>query len=251
MNDQDTAMAPEYLIEQSTLDQPPTARSDRMFFTQAIAHVGRSKIPDWNDAERTAHVHDEHAANQVKKAYDVLCQSIIDGEVNVYVRPVDNVTMWADDTDYFTHAFQSVDLLRRGMCIKSVRTTPPIDGPFKGLVIGTDWEYFLFVDRSQLFAVFPERASIDDLAPTGINPENLSDYMLLALRVASDGFGATFTGEKKEIVRQLFKRAPEFGFSEGSLTDPVAGNIATNLRNKDAQAGKAGPLRRKKEPKSQ
>ena len=74
--------------------------------------------------------------------------------------------------------------------------------------------------------------------PAGATLDRVSSYMRLGLHVAGLGFGRDFAGEKKEIIRSLFEHAPSFGLGEGKLTGPVAGYLATILREPDAQGGK-------------
>lgn len=252
---------PRRIIDQDALSMPPRAPSDRVFICSAVVHVGRVTIPDWNDAELHGIVqldHENVQATLVREAYDRLCQAIIDDEIDVYLRPVKGGALAKRSSEFLIADNLHPEILRSGTITERKSFAPnraPADldtGEFLRRIDPTgkyslpnslDFHYFAFVDRDQLLRKFPERSPV--IAPAGMDPEVLSDYMRLALRTAADGYGATFSGEKKEIERALFERAGEYGLGGGALTDPVAKSIATILRNKEAQGGRAGPLRKK------
>ena len=250
---------PRYIIDQDALSMPPRAPSDRVFICSAVVHVGRVTSPDWNDAELKGIVqldHENEEATLVRRAYDRLCQSIIDGEIDIYFRPVKGGALTKHPPDILITDKLHPEILRSGTIIERKRLASPapadratadflrrIDPSGKHSLATLDLDFFAFVDRDQLLKKFPERSPV--VAPAGMDAKVLSDYMRLALRTAADGFGATFTGEKKEIERALFERAGEYGLGGGALTDPLAKSIATILRNKEAQGGRAGPLRKK------
>lgn len=104
----------------------------------------------------------------------------------------------------------------------------------------------VFLDAAKLQSLFPATVQACDVAPTGADPEDLSAYLQLALYVAGLGYGARYEGEKKKIETQLADHAALFGLGDGELSPALTRSLATILRNKDAQQGKAGPLRGKK-----
>lgn len=214
-----------FYMDQAALDNPPAAPSKYMFIVPAIAHVGRSRIPDWNDAERTSLVGGEAAARSgieaIQSAAGLLHQAMMDGEITGYRRKQSGGALEAMDPSAWINEYTSDALpLSSG--------GPAIHG-----------SVYLFVDRSELLKAFPSATSI---AVPAFDEASLSDYMRLALHVAAQGFGPAFTGEKKEIVRALFEHAPAFGLGDGVLSDPIANQIATILRNRDAQGGRGGVL---------
>lgn len=103
--------------------------------------------------------------------------------------------------------------------------------------------WYVYLDTAKLAECFPMNVQPQDIAPVGIDPADLSEYMQLALYVASLGYGARYTGLKGEIEQKLADHAAQFGLGDGRLTTPITEQIATILRNKEAQGGKAGPLR--------
>lgn len=100
--------------------------------------------------------------------------------------------------------------------------------------------WYVYLDTAKLAECFPMNVQPRDIAPVGIDPADLSEYMQLALYVASLGYGARYTGLKGEIEQKLADHAAQFGLGDGRLTIPITQQIATILRNKEWQAGKAG-----------
>ena len=103
--------------------------------------------------------------------------------------------------------------------------------------------WYVYLDTAKLAEIFPMNVQPKDVAPDDVDPADLSEYMQLALYVARIGYGARYKGLKDDIATQLVENAPRFGLGDGRLTDKIADQIATILRNKEAQGGKAGPLR--------
>lgn len=100
--------------------------------------------------------------------------------------------------------------------------------------------WYVYLDTAKLAECFPMNVQPKDIAPDGVDPADLSEYMQLALYVAGLGYGARYSGDKKDIVKKLMEHAPQVGLGDGRLTDAVAQQIATILRDKEWQAGKAG-----------
>lgn len=100
--------------------------------------------------------------------------------------------------------------------------------------------WYVYLDTAKLAECFPMNVQPQDITPNGTDPADLSEYMQLALHVAGLGFGARYTGDKKDIVTKLMEHAPQVGLGDGRLTEAVAKQIATILRDKEWQAGKAG-----------
>lgn len=214
-----------FYMDQAALDNPPAAPSKFMFIVPAIAHVGRARIPDWNDAERTSLAEGEEAARSgiqaIEDAAKILHQAIMDEDVTIYSRRSSGGSLTAMPTADWINDYMGVNIARSS-------GGPAVHG-----------SVYLFVDRSELLKKFPTAGVV---ATPGFDEASLSDYMRLALHVAAQGFGPGFTGEKKEIVRALFDHAPAFGLGDGILTDAIAKQIATILRNRDAQGGRGGVL---------
>ena len=242
---------PRHIINQQTLYIPPRSPSDRVFICSAVVHVGRVTSPNWNEAELKGIVqldHENEEATLVRKAYDRLCQAIIDKEIDVYIRSAKGGALVKRSPDFLITDKLHPEILKSGLLSETLSAPVASSSASADLarrldMPPVDLHYYVFVDRDQLLAKFPEKASV--IAPVGMDPAILSDYMRLALRTAADGFGATFAGEKKEIERALFERAAEYGLGDGALTDGIAKSMATMLRNKEAQGGRAGPLRKK------
>jgi hypothetical protein len=106
--------------------------------------------------------------------------------------------------------------------------------------------WFVYLDTAKMAERFPMNVQPKEVAPAGIDPADLSEYMQLALYVARLGYGARYTGLKDDIKAKLVKHADQFGLGDDRLTPAITEQLATVLRNKEAQGGMAGPLRARK-----
>lgn len=154
-----------FYIDQSALDNPPAAPSEYIFVVPAIAHVGRGRIPDWNDAERTNLSRGEDAAragiDAIQSAAKLLHQAIMDKKITVYLRSIEGGSlhpMFASDwiidqipettirSGIFVETHKFPMTFRKGRA----RGSLPIMSQHS-----IDCEFYAFVKRDQLAEVFP------------------------------------------------------------------------------------------------
>lgn len=214
-----------FYMDQAALDNPPAAPSKYMFIVPAIAHVGRVRIPDWNDAERTSLVEGEDAAragiDAIQSAAKLLHQAIMDDDVTIYSRPSSGGALTAMPTADWINDYTGVNIARSS-------GGPAVHG-----------SVYLFVERSELekkFVVTPPDAGDQRHADIELSP-----YLRLMIEVAEkQGISADNHSTTDSLEADLLAEAHRFGLSVGStFSKTFAGELAKAIRWPIARLGKA------------
>lgn len=224
---------PEFFMDQAALDNPPAAPSNFMFIGQAIAHVGRAKIPDWNEAERVAmfdqFAEDSPSVVAIKSASGLLHQAIMDQKMTAYSRPSSGGGLRAMTADAWTNDYMSENIARSS-------GGPPAHG-----------SVYLFVERAELEREFPPGGAAITTVE-GFSLDQLSPYLRLMIEVSrQEAVDAGTRTKPGELASILISQAPRFGLTSGKgndgsdITETWATQLAKALRWPDARKGRAEP----------
>lgn len=188
-------------------DEWDAAAPERLSAAQKAVADDQEYVEDWNAGVAR---HSEGVA-AIRAAYEKLMQAILDEKIAIYFRP------------------------KSGGVLKQLAPSIVTETEFSEPAIrhGTYSGFHLFVDREALEATFRKQPSLPEVQ--GVNVEELSDYLQLALYIHSQGFGPTFKGEKKDVRKALKAAEAKFGVA---LSVQQEEYLATFLRNTDAQGGK-------------
>jgi hypothetical protein len=180
---------------------PPFAPSRWTYYLYALIDVGRAMFSeDWADAQDAATKdQDCPASARVMAAHKTVMQAILDGLPAVYRS--------TEGAEYpITEAVLAQDGVADALLTGSVFRLEE-NGRHKS------YESFVCTDGlNRLIARSRSQSDVED------NPSGLSDYMRLALYVHNLGYGPSFKGNKKTIIRELFAHAARFGLGDGKLS---------------------------------
>lgn len=221
----------EYYMDQAALDAPPAAPSKYMFIVPAIAHVGRAKVADWNDAERTSLAAGDEAARSgiaaIQSAAKLLHQAVMDDDVHIYFRSSSGGALQAMTASDWTNDYMGVNIARSS-------GGPAVHG-----------SVYLFVDRAELAEKFPLAGAASE-TERHVEDRELSPYLQLLIAVAQkQGITAETHSTVESLKADLLADAPRFGLSVGTgnsgsdISPTWAEELAKAIRWPSARLGRA------------